>query len=271
MLQDIAYLCKLRSHTKKPCLRRDQNDTKRRPEDAVDRSYVYCEEALGEISMSDSDAHEKTNKHPLASPHRPPCPDIAEAEESVPQVPTNCGLSAKRIVALDLDGTLIGGSGRGEPDFIVFGCKIWVRPGAKDLISFCIDHFIVGVFTYGTSEYAAAVVSQLFTSPPAFVFSRNHCYQIRLYYSEVQTIKSLETLSLVELDPSKAILIDDCSSNMRQPDQGIVVPCWYGNGTDTTLFDLKRYLAHIKDLPLSVFTGGHSDWSSVVVQLEGDT
>ncbi|MFZ4778108.1 MAG: HAD family hydrolase, partial [Terrimicrobiaceae bacterium] len=77
------------------------------------------------------------------------------------------GSPARKLLVLDLDETLIHGCPEAvSGDFLAAGIPVFIRPGARDFLIKMADFYELAVWTSASSDYAADIVRELFSSPP---------------------------------------------------------------------------------------------------------
>lgn len=162
--------------------------------------------------------------------------------------------NGRKCLVLDLDETLVHTQvlPTHDCDFYVFGdYGVIVRPHVDAFLRRCVEHshvFDVGVWTAGVADYAAAIVSRLFTPvglAPAFVFSRERCTPVLSshgdgYYVDVKDLRKVRRLGYA-LDG--VLMIDNTPGCLRRNYGNCVpIPSFTGNPLDDYLERVWPYL-----------------------------
>lgn len=168
----------------------------------------------------------------------------------------------KRLtIILDLDETLVHSSFTPSDNTSfnlsvpfnqeTYQVYVQVRPGAENFLktlcylkydsnplsmNFVFDVFI---FTASRSEYAIPVV-QTFAPwfPPSRILTRQHCRFIPNQADSSLSVLVKDLSIFQDRDLSKIILIDNSSDSfLLQPNNGIQIPSWFGDPSDSLLTD----------------------------------
>ena len=159
----------------------------------------------------------------------------------------------KLLLVLDLDETLVHASKselERSPDFRVYQYFVYKRPELEEFISFCFNHFRVGVWTSSSPGYALKVVNQIFTGErPEFIFNSSRCtvrfdFELQTYYS-VKKLKKLKKFAPLE----KILMIDD-TRRKHEDNYGnlIHIEEYNGEEKDQELYYLQKYLHKLRDM-----------------------
>jgi RNA polymerase II subunit A small phosphatase-like protein len=125
------------------------------------------------------------------------------------------------LVVFDLDETLVFTRRVrcGEPespfpdDFTIdlgeSHYKVFVRPGARELIRACQSRFLVGVWSSAKADYVRALSERLFdVSRLAFVRHRDHCQKSEHMFTPIKNLSEIdhpiERIILIDDDPETA-------------------------------------------------------------------
>lgn len=156
----------------------------------------------------------------------------------------------KQIICFDLDETLIysesvedGLKGK-KYDFILeeFNLGVVIRPGAKELISYCKSYNLdVYLFTAAEFEYAESIINQSgLDIQKDQILSREECIRYTHgstdYYFKDVSILSREDTIIVDN------LIVSFSSNLKN---GVFVNSYDGSVDDDELYELKDYIDYL--------------------------
>ncbi len=163
---------------------------------------------------------------------------------------------APKLLILDLDETLFHTADRplGRPaDFWAGPFHVYYRPGVREFLQFCRDHFQVAVWTSSTELYAATMVRQLFGPdyPLAFLWARNRC--TRVFDPELQAERRVKDLAKVRrrgFDLTQVLVVDDIPENLARSYGNLVrVRPYQGEEQDQELSLLTVYLRELADVP----------------------
>lgn len=137
------------------------------------------------------------------------------------------------LVVFDLDETLVftrrvrcGDTPSPYPDDFTIDLgeshyKVFVRPGARELIRACQSRFLVGVWSSAKPDYVRALSERLFdVSKLAFIRHRDHCRQ----FESDKHFESGPIKNLYDLDHpiERIILIDDDPDTARHNPQNLL-------------------------------------------------
>lgn len=152
-----------------------------------------------------------------------------------------------RTIIFDLDNTLLASVKRKRSHFTVqvpsqthahadLTVKhLKVRPGAYELIGYCLEHHQVGVWSMGQPGYVAAVLPHLFPEQTlAFVYDWTHCYRDgpHIYKRLSRCPTPFETTQI----------IDDRQDLIYEPDHCLPVVPYYGGADDADLYRILQLL-----------------------------
>ncbi len=160
------------------------------------------------------------------------------------------------LLVLDLDETLIHATDAPTaraPDHKVFGYSVYRRPGLDAFIREAGRHFMLGVWTSSSADYAHAICSLVFPDPTAlqFIWARDKCTRRRNFESQdVVYVKRLVKLRRYGYDLSRVLVIDD-SPEKHPGNYGnlVRVTPFEGDPRDEELAHLASYLAVLAKEP----------------------
>jgi TFIIF-interacting CTD phosphatases, including NLI-interacting factor len=161
-----------------------------------------------------------------------------------------------KLLILDLDETLVFATESPldrDPDFIALDYSVYRRPHVDQFLRFCVLHFRVAVWTSSGSQYAAAVVNNLFGSAERleFLWCADRCtLQFDADTGRTHNVKRLSKLKRLGYDLTQVIVVDDTERKHRQNYGNLVrVREYVGDPNDNELHCLERYLVQLKDVP----------------------
>ena len=159
------------------------------------------------------------------------------------------GSPARKLLVIDLDETLIHGCPEAVGgDFLAAGIPVFIRPGARDFLIKMADFYEIAVWTSATSDYAADIVRELFSSPPQFVWCRERCVRrLNPETLEVEFVKDLKKLRRLGWDLASVIVVDDSPEKLSRNYGNLVRVQPYAGGMDDVLELLAGYLAKLSE------------------------
>lgn len=133
-----------------------------------------------------------------------------------------------RTLLLDIDGTL--------GNLTVEGFVL--RPGVHSFIDSLSSSYELGLFTAASAQYANKVLK---------LIDPLHRIQFVLHCAHTTTIDGFprKDLSRLGRDLATTMLIDNCPQSFSlQPENGVLIPTWTGDPTDSALFTLQSSLTN---------------------------
>ncbi|MBX7219916.1 MAG: HAD family hydrolase [Blastocatellia bacterium] len=122
--------------------------------------------------------------------------------------------------------------------------RVWVRPGARELIAYCQEHFEVGIWSSAKADYVHALAERLFqVEKLRFVWSRMHCDLAGS--DDTHEVIPIKDLRMIPFPISRILMVDDDPTTAsRNPANLIQVPMFSENPTGDGLFlvleEIKR-------------------------------
>lgn len=180
---------------------------------------------------------------------------VADRHSSAPPKRLESGDQGPLLV-LDLDETLIHASDASpdaKPDNRVFGYSIYRRPGLDAFIDEVGRHFMLGVWTSSSADYAREICALVFPDPAAlqFIWARDKCTRRRDWESQdVVYVKRLIKLRRYGYDLSRVLVVDD-SPEKHPGNYGnlVRVTPFEGDPRDEELRYLASYLVDLARHP----------------------
>ncbi len=164
-------------------------------------------------------------------------------------------MTTKKLLIFDLDETLFFADESrlaGTEDFIVGQYYVYLRPFAQELLSFCLLHFDLAVWTASTENYATEMTARLFPNPAAlkFIWGRSRCtYRYDAERQEQYWVKDLKKLRRHGYDLANVIAIDDTARNWeRSYGNVIAVKRFVGEPDGDELRLLISYLDQLRQV-----------------------
>jgi len=156
---------------------------------------------------------------------------------------------SRPLLILDLDETLLYATADRldrPPCFAFEKYAVYLRPFARQFLAGCVELFDIAVWSSASTDYVAAMVSELFRCPTAlrFVWARPRC-TLR-YDGEAMTrywVKDLKKVRRKGIPLSRVIIVDDeprkCERNYGN---AVYVRSFTGDPADRELLHLAEYL-----------------------------
>jgi TFIIF-interacting CTD phosphatase-like protein len=174
------------------------------------------------------------------------------------------------LVVLDLDETLL--HARDEPlarpaELDVSGYHVYLRPGLEAFLDHVFLRFAVGVWTSSGSDYANAVIRQVFGHRvPRFLFTSAQCTQRRdLETLEVHWLKDIRKLRAQGFPNSRIVFVDDSPEKLARSYGNLIrVTPFEGDLEDRELAALTRYLDTLIDPAVDVRRIEKRGWQSKI-------
>ncbi len=168
-----------------------------------------------------------------------------------------------KLLILDLDETLIYSTGASlarKPDFIVEPYFVYKRPNLDNFLATCFEWFDVAVWTSSGSQYAAAIVAEIFPYPQLlkFVWTSDRCsiainYNQDLidgYYPTYYSRKPLKKVKKTGYKLESIIAVDDTPRKWEKSYGNLVrVAPFEGDECDRELTHLIEYLNILRVAP----------------------
>ncbi|MCE2570961.1 HAD family hydrolase [Motilimonas eburnea] len=159
----------------------------------------------------------------------------------------------QKLLILDLDETLIYATenklNMGH-SFIAGQYFVYKRPYLKEFLEYCLDEFLVAVWTSSNELYAAKIVNQIFGEDHdlEFVWSRERC--VRKFDPEIYDwfyVKDLKKVKKKGYSLESMIMVDDTPKKLIRNYGNLVRVCEFvGDQRDEELLDLIIYLEELK-------------------------
>ena len=160
-----------------------------------------------------------------------------------------------KLVILDLDETLVFASEtklERVEDFRVDEYFVYKRPGLDKFVDVILQHFKVAVWTSSSSDYAQAVIREIFPSPERleFVWARQRCtWRLNLEQGAGYWIKDLKKVARMGHSLKRVLVVDDSPTKLeRSYGNYIRVLPFVGDPSDDELNRLERYLLTLRDV-----------------------
>ena len=119
-------------------------------------------------------------------------------------------------------------------------------------LTFCFQHFQVGIWTTAGKEFAEEVVHNIFASEYSLEFLLSHQRCTRMFDSEtsaVYYIKDLKKLKRQGYRLEEMIMVDDTPRKLARNYGNLVrVSEWLGDRNDRELLQMVQYLDYLKDM-----------------------
>lgn len=161
--------------------------------------------------------------------------------------------SNQHLIIFDLDETLIHSTEvelNHKCDFRVGKYFTYKRPNVEKLLSYCINRFMIAVWSSATELYTKSVVQHIFPEVDklCFVWSRDKCtYRVDLESDEFIWIKNLKKVKKLGFDLDKVIVVDDSPEKLMFNYGNLLrVDPFYGNKNDNELTYLMKYLSMLE-------------------------
>jgi RNA polymerase II subunit A small phosphatase-like protein len=174
-------------------------------------------------------------------------------------------MHSKPLLILDLDETLIHATtkkAREDFDFQVYHYFVYQRPGLKNFLMQCAEHFQLAVWSSASDDYVRAVVKQIVpvSVPLAFVWGRSRCTRFRMpevdeegflsldYSSKYEFAKRLKKVQRRGFDLARILIVDDTPEKVSQNyGNAIYIKPYLAEPNDSELAALAAYLLTLKD------------------------
>jgi len=173
-----------------------------------------------------------------------------------------------KLLILDLDETLVFASEARlacDEDFLVGEYFVYKRPGLDRFIEFAFQHFKVAVWTASGSDYADAVVAEIFRDPKRleFAWSRQRCtWKSDPELGAGYWIKDLKKVVRIGHSLNGILVVDDSPRKLeRSYGNYIRVLPFAGDPSDDELEKLERYLLRLRD-SVNVRSWDKRNWRS---------
>lgn len=140
----------------------------------------------------------------------------------------------KRLLVLDLNGVLLFRRPKWEkldvrpPDFEWKMHQCWIRPGAAEFVSFCLERFAVGVWSSAKEETAKEVVNRVMTREEErkellFIWGQERCRNEGPDPESTEKRVPLFAKHLADLwkkfpkyDESNTLMLDDSAKKLKK-------------------------------------------------------
>ena len=158
-----------------------------------------------------------------------------------------------KLLILDIDETLLHSSRRGlrgVHDFLLGNYYVYLRPFARELLTFCMARFRVAVWTSSSRNYALGAMHRVLPPdfPLEFLWSRQRCVEVfREETQEVEHIKDLRDVENLGYGLGQIIFVDDTPRKLqRQPENLLTISPFLGSPDDRELLALMEFLEHVR-------------------------
>ena len=160
------------------------------------------------------------------------------------------------LLILDLDETLVFASetklARSE-DFRVGEYFVYRRPGLDRFLEFAFEHFKVAVWTASGSDYAEAVIREVFGNGERleFAWTRKRCtWKSDPELGTAHWIKDLKKVARIGHSLKTILVVDDSPRKLKRNYGNYVrILPFTGDPCDNELGKLERYLLTLRDVP----------------------
>lgn len=173
--------------------------------------------------------------------------------------------NGRKLLVLDLDETLIFASERAlrtRCHFVVDRFFVYLRPGVKEFLKFCSQHFEIGIWTTANQAYAHEMVECVL--PPgvdlAFLWSEGDCTMVDVDIEHVALVKDLSKLDDLGVPLHHIVVLEDTREKIAfHLDNVMLISSFNGDPGDRELAKARRYLTHILNEP-DVYQAGLGTW-----------
>ena len=156
-------------------------------------------------------------------------------------------LSQRKTVVLDLDETLIHASSSiSSPDYVIsrilsdnsnLNIRVSVRPYARDFLRILSELAEIIIFTASLKPYADPILDLL---DPKHEYISSKYYRESCIYHPSGFVKDL---TILRRNLKDVLIVDNLATSfMKQKENGILIPSWYGDKSDTELLKLLKNL-----------------------------
>lgn len=175
------------------------------------------------------------------------------------------------LIILDIDETLLHATKKElsqNYDFKSGPYYFYCRPHIEEFVSFCLENFLVAIWTSGNSMYAEYVANYLFGSMNKleFVWNREQCTVV----TDPHTWACAHVKDLAKIPAKyqlhKVLMIDDSPEKLIKHTNNLVrIKPFYGSDQDVELLYLILYLSSIKHEE-NVVTIDKSRWRRQIIE-----